>query len=334
MWIFSIVLLSAIALMSAVFALRLLRKYAQRTIAFIRILRSHIRDASAGIKMLEFYSKPAVKEHLTALRNPTGNSTGVFAISYGLARITDQIKPAFIGPENDGTVVCTVAIGTEFRKRVELCLDSHRNFASGRNITLCVLDEPPPYMGRPPAWMKIPLIAKLLLAGYKRILFIDADAMVTNPDFRIEDIFEELENTNRPILVTEDEDGINSGVMLIQNISAAYRLLDLIWLNDSDIHNGTWEQNSLKVLMDASNEIRSLVAIESKPKTINSFPVERRLFHPTRTDQIWSLGDFICHFSGLRSPHLERYISNYATSLRKNAAYLPALAQPLIARQD
>ena len=334
MWIFSSILLLAIVFLSAAFAFRLFRGYVQRTVAVTRILRAHIRDAGAGIKMLEFYSKPAVKEHLAALSSPAVDSTGLFPISYGLARVTDLIKPAFIGPENNSTVVCTVAIGTEFRKRVELCLESHTSFAEGKNITLCVLEEPPPYMGRPAAWMKIPLIAKLMLAGYKRILFIDADAMVTNPGFRIENIFEELESTNRPILVTEDEDGINSGVMLVQNISAAYRLLDLIWLNDSDIHNGTWEQNSLKVLMDASNEIRSLVAIESNPKRINSFPMERRLFHPTRTDQIWSYGDFICHFSGLRTPHLERYISDYATSLRKNAADLPALVQPLIARQD
>lgn len=332
MWVFWATVLVACLFLAGFFALRLLRRYAQRAVASIRNVRAFIRDASIGVKTLEFYNKPAVKEHLAALGSPAPDNASDVRISYGLTRTIKAIAPTFLAAANTHTVVCTVAIGSEFRKRIEPCLESHKSYAARKNIAFCVLDEAPPYMGRPPAWMKIPLIVKLLLDGYKRVLFIDADAMITNQDFRIEDIFEKLEDTTCPILMTEDEDGINSGVMFTQNTALAYRLLDLIWLNDSDIHNGTWEQNALKVLMDASNDIRSLIAIESAPKRINSFPVERRLFHPTRADQIWSYGDFICHFSGLRTPHLERYISNYATSLTRNAADLSALTQPMTAQ--
>lgn len=333
MLIFWAILFATIAFLAGAFLLRMYWPKLQRTIAAIRDLRALLRDTRATAKILEFYGRPVVKEHFAALSGSKPEDSEPVNMSYGLSRVVGLINPTIIPVPDSDTIVCTVAIGAEFRARVAACLDSQKNFAAHRNIARGILDEPPPYMGRHAAWMKIPLIAKLLLAGYKRVLFIDADAMVTNPNFCIEDIFTRLENTKCPILVTEDEDGINSGVMFVQNINVTYRLLDLIWLNDSDINNGTWEQNSLKVLMDASNEIRSLVGIESYPKKINSFPVERRLFHPTRGDQIWSYGDFICHFSGLRTPYLERYISNYAASLQRNAADLSVRAKPLVPKQ-
>lgn len=333
MLIFWATLVALAVFLAGFLLLSKLRIYGQHVEASIRTTQSLVTDTGTGIKMLGFYSKPVVRDHFAALTNPTSDDPRDIKVSYGLSRMIGAITPAFSAAQNSDTVVCTVALGTDYRKRVALCLDSHRRFATSRNIALCVLDERPPSMGRPAAWMKIPLIAKLLIAGYKRVLFIDADAMVTNPDFSIEDIFAKLAETKCPVLVTEDEGGINTGVMFVQNISAAYRLLDLIWLNDSDINNGTWEQNSLKVLMDVSNEIRSLVAIEDDPKKINSFPVERRLFHPTRERQIWSYGDFICHFSGLRTPHLERYIENYATSLRRRANDASAHSQPATAPQ-
>lgn len=333
MLIFWTIFVALAASLAGFWVLSKLRIYGQRLVALIRTTRSLLTDTGTSVRMLGFYSKPVVRDHFAALGKPTLEDPRDIKVSYGLSRVIGAIAPAFSAAQTSDTVVCTVAIGADFRKRVALCLESHEKFAAFQNITLCVLDERPPYMGRPAAWMKIPLIAKLLQAGYKRVLFIDADAMVTNLNFSIEDMFAKLAETKCPILVTEDEDGINSGVMFIQNISAAYRLLDLIWLNDSDIQNGTWEQNSLKVLMDASNEIRSLVAIEDDPKRINSFPVERRLFHPTREQQIWSYGDFICHFSGLRTPHLERYIENYATSLRRRAKDASADSQPAAAAQ-
>lgn len=321
MWAYFVGFLALAAIVGAIVAVGFLRRYLGRALTQLRAFRTSQHNATVSINALAFYQKPAVKHHLAALDRVAGSQAPEkVELSYGLSRVVDRISPTFHQSAATNTVVCTVAIGDQFRSRVQRCLDSQSDFAGRNGFAYCRLDQPPEYMGRPAAWMKVPLIVKLMQEGYKRILFIDADAMVTNRDFSIDSLFARLERTPRPILLTEDEDGINTGVMFVQNTDAALRLLDLIWLNDTDINNGTWEQNSLKFLMDASNGVKSSVLIEPDPKRINSFPVERRLFHATRAGQIWSAGDFICHFSGIRPPHLERYIFDYSRALRRSAA--------------
>jgi REP element-mobilizing transposase RayT len=91
-------------------------------------------------------------------------------------------------------------------------------------------------------------------------------------------------------------------------------------LNNIDVHHRLFEQNALQILIEGSKEISSAILVEADQKKFNSFPIERNLFHATRTHQVWSHGDFICHFSGIRTPHLERYIADYAKALRWNPA--------------
>jgi len=143
--------------------------------------------------------------------------------------------------------------------------------------------------------------------------------MVTNPRISIEPFFARLEAEQRPILVTEDEEAINFGVFWTVNSDAAVRLLDLIWLNDSDVHHPLLEQQSLKLLMAGSSAVHSIVAIEPNPKLFNSFPAERQRVHIARTDQIWSPGDFICHFAGMGGDYRSRCINEYAEALKRQS---------------
>ena len=42
--------------------------------------------------------------------------------------------------------------------------------------------------------------------------------------------------------------------------------------------------------------------------------MHRQEFFPALTNpkNVWAPGDFVCHFSGIRSPHLEKLIDQYA----------------------
>lgn len=275
-------------------------------------------ELNRSIKTQLVYQKPIVKELLAALQR-SGNESGQFDPSYGLSRIMAALAPRLTRGKSSDTIVCTLAVGDRYRDNVQPCLESQRQFAEKHGFSYCVLEKLPAHADRPIAWYKIPLIAQLLAEGYEKVLYIDADAMVTNPDFKIGPLFDRLRNDQKPLLITEDGDGINAGVMLFQKTNAAFVLLDLIWLNDADIHNGLWEQHALKSLMDTSKDVSRAVAIELNPKIFNSFPLERSLFHPTRPNQIWSRHDFLCHFSGIRSPHLERYIADYAKVMARES---------------
>jgi hypothetical protein len=162
--------------------------------------------------------------------------------------------------------------------------------------------------------MKIPLIQDLFQRGFERVVYLDADALVTNPDFDVEAVFG-VPTANGRLTLTEDEAGINCGVMFLEDGPALRRLLDLVWLFDADITQGTWEQFALKSLMSMSADVCRHVAIEGDPRRFNSFAPERARFHRTMDRSIWQPGDFICHFSGIRSPHLEDLIAQYAARL-------------------
>lgn len=278
-------------------------------------LLASAKGIQTALKLREFYARPVVREHIAALLNGATKVSSRSNFSYPMSRVVDLISAQFVNPENSSTVVCTVVIGKQYRSYIQPCLQSHMDYAVRRGFAFCALETAPEHVDRPPTWIKIPLIAKMLLHGYRRILFIDADAMITNGNFDIERLFLRLENEQRSVLVTEDEAGINCGVMLIRNTDAALRLFDLVWLNDTDINHPLFEQNAMQILINHSSEVCSTVLVESDPKLFNSFPIERSLFHPTRPKQIWSHGDFVCHFSGIRTPHLERYIADYAKSL-------------------
>jgi hypothetical protein len=238
-------------------------------------------------------------------------------LSFSTSRAVRPISPRFVGPETGSTVICTVAIGDQYRDSVQPCIQSQMDFAALHGFAFCILEDMPERVGRTTPWMKILLITKLLLRGYDRILYIDADAMITNKNFDVLRLFSQLESRKKSILLTEDESGVNAGIMFIRNAEAALRVLDLIWLNDTDESHALLEQNSLTVLLNASNEISSAFLFEEDPKKFNSFPVERSQFHPTHRRQIWSQGDFICHFAGIRAPHLKLYIADYVSRCEK-----------------
>ncbi len=101
------------------------------------------------------------------------------------------------------------------------------------------------------------------------------------------------------------------------------RLLDLVWMFDADVENGTWEQHALKTLMDQSEVIRRQVTLEPDQRRFNSFPIERRRFYRTGEASLWHPGDVICHFSGIRSPDLETLIETYATQIAPLRYYEP-----------
>jgi hypothetical protein len=237
-------------------------------------------------------------------------------LSYGFEAATRAVRPEVARRGSGRTVVCSLALGEAYRAKVQPALDSHRDYARARGLSYAVLQEPPSWSDRPPAWMKIPLIHALLRQGFARVVYIDADALVTNPAFDVEEVFGPAAPEGR-ITLTEDEAGINCGVMFIEDGPAIRRVLDLVWLFDADLTQGTWEQFALKSLMSLSGDVGRHVAIEPDPRRFNSFAPERSRFFRTMERSIWQPGDFLCHFSGIRSPHLEDLVAAHAARLAR-----------------
>jgi hypothetical protein len=121
-------------------------------------------------------------------------------------------------------------------------------------------------------------------------MWIDADAMFTNHNKRIEELLP-LMSDKECMLMTEDPHGINCGVLIFKNNRDALNLLDDIW-SCKDHHNSElWEQDALEDIMPT---------VKHKIKVIPNS--DRSLFNAY--DDSWVEGDFIVHFAGVKGDKL------------------------------
>lgn len=237
-------------------------------------------------------------------------------LSQSLENAAERVRPHVL-PRSDKIVVCSMALGTEYRHAVRLCLDSQERYCERHGYSRAFLDVPPNGQSRPASWYKIPLALRLLDAGYQHVLWMDADCLVTNSAFRLKQLTSRLDRANETssVLIAVDQSQINCGVILLKNTPATRRLLDMVWLYDAAAHRQNWEQDALIRLMEDHPEVRSILRLEREAKLFNSFTPEldSHLAFVNRPN-VWTPGDFVCHFASIRPPHLEPLIARYASA--------------------
>ncbi len=124
-------------------------------------------------------------------------------------------------------------------------LKTHRQYAEKINADYALIDNPKfVSTGTECCWLKIPLILAAFNRGYKSVLFLDADAFVTNsaPDIRLE-IDKESD-----ILMAKGVSGRwNSGVIFAINSAKTIEFLNEVLARrreDVDIANSVgWGEN-------------------------------------------------------------------------------------------
>ncbi|MDE1170989.1 MAG: hypothetical protein PW734_07255 [Verrucomicrobium sp.] len=252
------------------------------------------------------------KNHLARLHSsefPKENEIGA-NLAATVKSLRFRTEPA---PDRSRTVVCTVAVGEEYREKVAPCLESHRRYCRDHGYDYIDMEMEPNWVHRPLSWYKLPLLFRLMQAGYERLLVIDADAMITNPSVRLEPFFERLDAEGKAMLAAEEDGGVNCGVFFLRKCPQAVRLLDLMWLHDMDVRHGHWEQRALRELLNNYRAVHDVLAV-ADGRAFNSFPPERVESFSEAFDQrnSWQPGDFICHFSGIRGDRLPELIRQYA----------------------
>jgi hypothetical protein len=291
------------SLFSAILNLRTSIRFSIETLAGIHLNTEEIK------RRLELQSNETFKGHLDKIGH--ANEVSESEISYSLDYTSRSLSPRMDenNPAKD-IVVCTVALGDEYAKVVGPCLESQRLYCRGR-YDYARLTVKPERMNRHPSWYKIPLAYKLLKLGYKRLFYIDADALITNATIPLEPFFEKLREEKKAVHTAEDDDGINMGIFFLNHSSDAIRLLDLIWIHDVGGHRANWEQGAIKDLLNAYEQVRKVLSIAPASQAFNAFPKEREAICRTSQKNTWEPGDFICHFSGISSPERAQLIPRY-----------------------
>jgi hypothetical protein len=160
---------------------------------------------------------------------------------------------------------------------------------------------------RPASWSKLLLIERYLLENpaCDWLMWIDADALVTNPQRRLE----ELVDDNVDFVVAQDlpPGNINAGVFLIRNGPAAVEMLRRAYGKTQYVHHPCWEQPALaEALAECADTIRTRV-------------VARRHLNAFASVNEHQKGDFVIHFAGL-SP--EAKLAALKKAMRQGTASL------------
>lgn len=145
-------------------------------------------------------------------------------------------------------VLCSLGIGPH-ADLLELAKPTYETYAHLHGYDL-VLSEQPLTLDRPAAWNKVPLIRQLL-GQYELIMWVDADAMVVNPEV---DIVTATDDAHFLWMVehhvdVQDEPLFNSGVMVVRSSEDAAYFFDEVWKSVDFIDHPWWEQAAIMTLL-------------------------------------------------------------------------------------
>lgn len=156
---------------------------------------------------------------------------------------------------------------------------------------------------RHPSWSKI-FFVRNTLNDYEWVFWIDADAIITNPDIKLEKF---LDDHYMLIMAKQDWNKglwntINFGVFLARKDPLLTKFFDLVWGDIKRKGRVGWEQDGVRLYMNKEpykskakvvcrREFNSLIPHESL-KMGNKFNLET---------EAWHKGDFIAHYGCKRT---------------------------------
>jgi hypothetical protein len=225
-----------------------------------------------------------------------------------LSGIAKSLKPQLYLAGPQAPTVCTVALGREYQAVVAPCLKATQEYCARHQYNYLLLTESPPNLSRPYAWAKVCLLFQALEHGYQNIMWLDADALITNVEAKLEAFLTTLEQADKSMLITEIYYGINTGVFFLRGGWKSRTLLNLIWCNRFYISHGWWEQAALMDLMRRHVEVANEEYIEPRTRSFNSHAPELA----KDPNIAWQPGDFIIHFAGARGSQLSELIVKYS----------------------
>jgi len=219
----------------------------------------------------------------------------------------------------ENPVIVTVAIGSEYQTIVHPGLEKLKRYCQLHSYSIFILNDARRF-DRELNWIKLAALDYVMNQGFRHVMWLDADTVITNPDIVIEPFFKRLEEGGKSILIGLEVNYFNCGVCFLLNNGIIRNLLHLIWENGSFTEFYLYEQDSLVDLCNRYSEVQSLIDMENNLRLFNSFPPDYFPLHlhsgqkniPWPNRMLWQPNDFIIHLAGLARPQLKKAILEYA----------------------
>lgn len=184
--------------------------------------------------------------------------------------------------------------------------------------------------GSHPSWQKLRLLAERL-PKFDRVMWLDADTVVTNPSVTVADIAQDRHG----LIVSTDwtypaaEHAIkhfSMGNFIFTNCEGSFEILRLASLRREWANAKLWEQQAVQEEYLANEGIRAHVHVLPR-RALNSVPAT-----PTTTGpEPWEAGDFLCHMTYLGNDERERVFWDFdRAGLRYSATQVPDWHEPIM----
>ena len=144
---------------------------------------------------------------------------------------------------------------------------------------------------RPAPWTKIPLILRLM-SEYNWIFWTDADAVITNPEIKLESLIGE----DCDFIVGSDQNGMNTGHFLIKSTEESWRFLRESWEREHLTNDGCFEQAAMGEWLRANVAHFEKKTKGDKPPAMDRLTmkvVDQRVMNSYPNN--WQPGDFVLH---------------------------------------
>lgn len=169
---------------------------------------------------------------------------------------------------------------------------------------------------RPTAWSKLTAMAHHL-PEYDWLLYLDSDALIMNPEVRIEEFLDRRYD----FIATNDGNGFNSGAMLVQNTAWSAQWLRQLWDQDHLVTGKNlpflYEQRAFHALLAADPSIERKHVKYLPPCAFNS----QLRKSPTDPGQ-YVTGDFVLHFAGYHGLTKEVMLCRFVAGLHRSWVHL------------
>lgn len=200
--------------------------------------------------------------------------------------------------------VLSLSVGQAYSQLVEKAIVNKREYCDRHGYDFICGYESLDQL-RHPAWSKIKLIEQYL-PKYDWIFWSDADSVVMNMDFLLEDVIDD----QYIMIVGDTVAGINTGQFLIKNCSDSFELLKECYALEQFIDHPWWENKAIIDHLERHSEVASRVKLIPQ-RVFNSGCIETFGANVGAEESVYHEGDFIIHFAAARGEFLKELIQKY-----------------------
>jgi hypothetical protein len=196
----------------------------------------------------------------------------------------------------DTLTILTLAIGVDYRKSLAKALESKREYATKHGYTYIEGNESWWDRTRPIAWSKVPFIMEQLskLPEGAIVWQSDADVLITNPEYKLEEHVLPLLPANKDMLLIFDAcKHVNSGNILMRNTAWCRDYWRRVNERADCIYHIWWENMAMIKLLEENESDRMKVEISNQHKRFNAYIMG------SDGEPLWEMGDFLVHFAGV-----------------------------------